>query len=316
MHCRCDYLRFWPLLALIVASAAPTARAAQGLPSLYGAVVSVSDAQQAAQDAMREVLVRLTGARDAASDPALAGLVIDARRYVQLQRSTTAGATQVLFDAGALRAAISAAGRSVWGPDRPLVWVLLPQQEPAADEALRVRLLAAAQARGLPIMIAQGDAADAADAAAAPLAAARRAGAAAALTAQVLPADPASLQWTLVAPTTEGRWTGGPELGIDGTTDALVQAARSLDIAPVADFNCHISGVADLPSFATVVSTLRAAPEVTEVAVREVDADSLMLHLKAHGNEAELEHALANDRLRATGTGAHGELDYRYQAGP
>jgi hypothetical protein len=313
MHRGCDFFRFWALWALLSACAGISAHAAQVVPSLYGAVVSDSDGQLAAQDAMREVLVRLTGERDAASDPALAGLVSDARRYVQLQRSTTAGATQVLFDASALRDAIGAAGRSVWGPDRPLLWVLLPQQQPAAADALRARLMAAAQARGLPIMIAQGNAADGA---AAPLAAARRAGAAAALTAQLLPADPTSQQWTLSASTIEVRWTGGPELAIDGATDALAQAAHSLDVAPLADFNCQISGVADLPSFATVLIALRAAPEVAEVAVREVDADSLIVHVKAHGNEEELEHALANDRLRAIGTSAHGELAYRYQAGP
>jgi hypothetical protein len=70
MHRRCDFFRFWPLLALILAGAAPTVRATQALSSLYGTVVADSNAQQAAQDAMREVLVRLTGARDAASDPA------------------------------------------------------------------------------------------------------------------------------------------------------------------------------------------------------------------------------------------------------
>jgi hypothetical protein len=76
------------------------------------------------------------------------------------------------------------------------------------------------------------------------------------------------------------------------------------------------SVVADLASFAGVLSALRAAPEVTEVAVREVDADGLLLHLKVRGNEAELEHALANDRLRATTASAHGALEYRYQSGP
>jgi hypothetical protein len=311
MHCRFDIFRSWPLWALILASAAPTVRAAQLVSSLYGTVVADSNAQQAAQDAMREVLVRLTGVRDAASDPALAGLITDARRYVQLQRSTTTGTTQVLFDGGALRDAISAAGRSVWGPDRPLVWVLLPQQEPAAAETLRARLTAAAQARGLPIMLAVGAAA-----ADAPLAAARRAGALAALTAYVAPGDATSLQWTLMAPTTEGHWAGGPELAIDGVTDALVQASRELGMAPVAEFNCHISGVADLPSFAAVLSVLHAAPEVTEVAVREVDADSVLLQVKARGYEAELEHALASDRLRAAGASTHGALEYRYQAGP
>jgi hypothetical protein len=281
MHRRYHFFRSWPPWALILATAAPIAHAAQLLPSLYGTVVADSNAQQAAQEAMREVLVRQTGERDAASDPALAGLVSDARRYVQLERATTTGTTQVLFDGSALRDAIVAAGRSVWDPDRPLVWVLLPHQEPAVDETLRARLTAAAQQRGLPIVIAAGAAADdAAGAAETQLAAARRPGAAAALSAQVSPSDAASLQWTMVA-----------------------------------DFNCHISGVADLPSFATVLSALRSAPEVTEVAVREVDANSLLLHLKARGNQAELEHALANDRLRATAASARAALEYHHQSG-
>ena len=50
--------------------------------------------------------------------------------------------------------------------------------------------------------------------------------------------------------------------------------------------------------------------------MREVDADSVLLQLKARGNEAQLERALANDRLRAIAGNAHGELDYRYQSGP
>jgi hypothetical protein len=47
-----------------------------------------------------------------------------------------------------------------------------------------------------------------------------------------------------------------------------------------------------------------------------VDADSLLLQLKARGDQAELDRALANDRLRAVASNARGELDYRYQAAP
>lgn len=314
MHCSCDFFRFWPLLALSLVSTAPSVHAAQPVTSLYGAVVAATDGQQAAQDAMRQVLVRLTGARDAASDPALAGVISDARRYVQLQRRTTAGTTQVLFEADSLRDAIRAAGRSVWGPDRPLVWVLLPPQDGVAGQTLRARLIAAAEARGLPIMFAN-DGAGGAAGADGPLVAARRAGAAAALTAVASPGEAASLQWLLAAPAADGRWTGGPELAIDEATDALVRAARELDVASVADYNCRISGVADLPGFARVVTALRAAPEVTGIELREVNADSLVLHLQVRGDQTELVHALANDRLRATGASA-GALEFRYQAAP
>jgi hypothetical protein len=65
-----------------------------------------------------------------------------------------------------------------------------------------------------------------------------------------------------------------------------------------------------------VVSGLRAAPEIASVTVRSIDADSLTLQLRARGAEAELAHALASERLRATGGGSTGMLEYRYQAAP
>ena len=180
--------------------------------------------------------------------------------------ATTAGATQVLFDASALRDAIIAAGRSVWGPDRPLLWVLLPQQEAAAADALRSRLVAAALARGLPIVIAP---ADSADTAAAPLAAARRAGgrggagrATAVRRSGITAVDAAGIEYRYALDRRPRS------LRSMSATDALVQAARSLDSAPESEFTCRISGVADLPSFASVLSALRADPEVREVTVR------------------------------------------------
>src|SRR5262249_40444976 len=141
------------------------------------------------------------------------GIVEDAKRYVQLQRGTTRGATQVIFDAAALRAAISAAGRSVWDPDRPLVWVVLPQSSGAAGDDLRTQVHAAAQLRGLPVALASADSSGAAMAeggSAGVLAAARRAGAGAALLAQSSPNDSQALQWTLLAASGEAHWVGSP----------------------------------------------------------------------------------------------------------
>src|SRR5579863_1345522 len=86
--------RLLPLLSWLCAAAASGAP----VPSLYAAIVPDADPQRAAQLAMRDVLVRLVGTREAADDPALAGLIEDAKRYVQLERNTTRGATQVIFD--------------------------------------------------------------------------------------------------------------------------------------------------------------------------------------------------------------------------
>jgi hypothetical protein len=285
------------------------------VPGLYVVVVQEKDPQQAAQQAMRQELVRLTGAPDAPADPQLASLIDDARHYVQLQRATTSGSTQIVFDSTALRDAIVAAGRSVWDPDRPLLWIALPQSAADAGDDLRTRLSAAAAARGLPLTFAP--AATPADTANATtlLSAARRAGASAALLAQPLPADATHWQWTLVASNADGRWSGGADSGIDGAVDALVRAAQALERAPLADFDCHIQGVSDLRSFASLLAAVGNTPGIVEVRVVEVDADHLTLHLKARGGAADIQRALGSDRLRAAGTGADGALEYRYSAG-
>ena len=126
MQSRRQKFRSWPLTWLLTALGATALLAGTPLastraaaantappPSLYTALVPDSEPQRAAQLAMREVLVRLVGSRSAPDDPAFAGLIEDARRYVQIERGTTQGATQVIFDAAALRAALAAAGSSV-----------------------------------------------------------------------------------------------------------------------------------------------------------------------------------------------------------
>ncbi|HEY6451844.1 MAG TPA: DUF2066 domain-containing protein [Steroidobacteraceae bacterium] len=306
----------WVLLAvswMAVAGAAP-------VPGLFAVIVPDADPQRAAQLAMRVVLVRLIGARDAADDPALAGVIGNARRYVELERNTTRGATQVVFDGPVLRAAVEAAGRAVWDPDRPLVWVLLPAQGAGATEDLRAQLNDAAQVRGLPIALVSADSAggavpDAADSAAV-LAAARRAGAGAALLGQTSAANPQVLQWTLVAPIAEGHWVGGAAAAIDGATDALVRAARQIQGEPVADVECSIAGIADLASFTAVLGAVSSAPGVSDVTVESAVADELTLHLKVRGGAAALVHALASARLRAVGSSADGMQQFRYQAAP
>src|SRR5215475_2912434 len=70
--------------------------------------------QASVQDAMREALVRATGRRESATDPALANVVTDAQTYVKGFSSATRVQSQVTFDSTAVDRAIVAAGRSVW----------------------------------------------------------------------------------------------------------------------------------------------------------------------------------------------------------
>src|SRR5205814_1574398 len=92
----------------------------------------------ALQDAMRQALVRATGRRESADDPALASVVADATRYVKNYAVGPRGESQVVFDAAAVEQAITAAGRSIWDRERPFTLVvLIPPRNRAAEDAAR-----------------------------------------------------------------------------------------------------------------------------------------------------------------------------------
>src|SRR5579883_2162849 len=108
----------------------------------------------ALQEAMRQALVRATGRREAADDPALAGIIADAPRYVSGYGTGPRGESQVIFDATAVQAAITAAGRSVGDGERPFTLVVLDPPRPRAQaDAARAELERTAAARGLPISL-------------------------------------------------------------------------------------------------------------------------------------------------------------------
>src|SRR5581483_9380717 len=87
----------------------------------------------ALQEAMRQALVRATGRRESANDPALASLIDDAPKYVKSYSPGPRGETQVIFDRVAVDKAIAAAGRSVWDPERPFTLVVLYPPPSRAD---------------------------------------------------------------------------------------------------------------------------------------------------------------------------------------
>jgi hypothetical protein len=99
----------------------------------------------ALQEAMRQALVRATGRRESADDPALASLVSDAPRYAKSYTTGPRGEAQVVFDGAAIERAIAAAGRSVWDRERPFTLVVLdPPRARAAEDAARAELERAA----------------------------------------------------------------------------------------------------------------------------------------------------------------------------
>src|SRR3954469_7511770 len=124
-------------LAALLASPAALARAVR----VYDVEIKGEAAGPAVQEAMRRVLVRATGRREAATDPTFSALVTDAARYVQSSRKVSNGRTLVVFDGAALEQAITSAGRSVWDNERPFTFVVFsPPLSSQAIEAARPEL--------------------------------------------------------------------------------------------------------------------------------------------------------------------------------
>ncbi len=113
----------------------PGASMAARVDDLYSADVSVQDrseeAREAAlEDAMRMVLVRVTGSPQAAARSELEPLIERSASFVQAYRYMRGNANlrlSVSFDGQAVQEAAAASGVPVWGPERPrlLVWLAI-----------------------------------------------------------------------------------------------------------------------------------------------------------------------------------------------
>src|SRR6185295_4319403 len=244
------------IVSLLILLSLGFARDAQALRQVRVYEVNVSsqtDAAVQAQAALRLVLVRATGARDAAADPALANILAQAQQYVLLTRpAATGSATTVVFDAAALERDITAAGRAVWASERPLVVIVLTggPASGAFESRRQVEgaLDAAANRRGQPIRVARpevlglpatGDIAT--DAA---LAAAQRLGADAVIIGygDAVPTG-GPWRWTMSATGINESWNGSLEEGVNGSTDLFVRNAEVFAALPEATVLVEIEGV-------------------------------------------------------------------------
>lgn len=90
----------------------------------------------AIQAAMTRLLVRVTGNRNVALDPALTPLVTDAVRYLESYGLDRQGRPQVGFLRNQVEQALTSLGKPVWGAERPLtlLWI-------AVDDGLGGRAL-------------------------------------------------------------------------------------------------------------------------------------------------------------------------------
>ena len=272
----------------------------------------------AVQAAMRQVLVRATGRRDAADDPALSGLVADAMKYVNTYAAGAHGEPQVIFDATAVERAITDAGRSVWPRERPFTLVVLDPSRPrAAQDAARTELERAAAERGLPISLVPLSLTDEAGkplGAEALLENARRYGADQLLIGRGADAGPDGvLEWTLYAVTPAPGWSGPLAAGIDHTVDLLAPPLESAPAQADGAARVRIEGIDTLAAYAAVERLLQSLPGVRRANVAAVGPGSATFELVVRGGAAGLEQVLAGAThlTRAPGNGL--PPVYRYQ---
>ena len=272
----------------------------------------------ALQDAMRQALVRATGRRESAADPALASVVADAPRYVKSYGTGPRGESQVVFDGAAVERAIAAAGRSAWPRERPFTLVVLdPPRARAAEDAARVELERVAAERGLPISLIPLTVVDSAGNPLAPdalLQAAQRYGGDQILVGRGQDAGPDTpLQWSLYTHALSATWNGSLAAGIDHTVDLLVPQQGGSLAAADAGVRVQVDGVTTLAAYAAVERLLQSVPGVRHANIAAAEPSSVTFDVLARGGAAGLEQELTGStRLVRTG-GAGERMMYRYQ---
>jgi hypothetical protein len=279
---------------------------------LYEATVSADRGQAAAfQDAMRQVIVRITGERDGDTAPALADLITSAQRYVQKYRNLPGGKVTIGFDGTKLERVIAAAGRPVWGRERPatLIWLAVDDSGGrrhligANDEGdIKADIDAAAASRGLPVIWPALDAADNARVSANDVwsgSIQRLTDAGARYRADAVLIGKLSAgygEWTCIAAGETNQLRGGTTDGLQALADRLADVLAASGAEPAELASVDVSGVNSLAAYADLISTLEASSLVRTVAVSELAGDRVLLAVSVRGSPDRLRRALATQR--------------------
>jgi len=279
------------------------------VPDLYEIAVPVGTSKDTAfSDALKAVVVRVSGRRDAAAQ-LKPGALSNPRQFAQRFGVSSDNLLQVGFDSVAVDRLLTDAGLSVWGRERPQTLVLLSVETPdgasysvdnngsAADRDAVVKV---AKLRGLPIVWPDMDSQDRSQVAvgstAALLQVAARYNANAALVGKARrdSSGGMSVRWTLASEegTSEGNGTIEDGVHLAADTFARVYSASGSSLDSVA---LEISGIGNLGIYASALNYLEAMTVVRTVSLEQVAGDTMRFRLGVRGDAAMLRRALALD---------------------
>lgn len=306
-------------LVLSVVLAAPAGAVTLGDLYETDQPVPNNSRDQAFVEALKTVVVRVSGQRDA---PARLGAALnDPRKYVQRFGFTTDNVLQVGFDSVSVDKLLQGAGLPIWGRERPATLVLLNVVEPdgyahwiSGDQPNVQKELVgkAARQRGLPLKWPAVDPAGLDEATA--LQEAERYGANAALIGR---AQGGSVRWTLVARDGSAQASGTLEDGIHLAADTFARMF-SASASSVGNVIVEVTGIRDLDAYASTLNYLEGMTLVRAVALEQVSGDTMRFKLAVRGDATTLRRAIALDSKLIPQDGAGvapmGErLSFRYR---
>jgi hypothetical protein len=315
------HLRTW--LAALACIAFSLAAFGESLGDLYSVTVPYTGENEAAfREAMRDVLVRVTGRRDAPELENLAPLVAQASRYVASFRRAAGNQLTVTFNGAAIENAVDSSGLAFWGNERPVTLIWLAIDRGGGRRALvsatdtsaeKLRVDADAERRGLPLV--WPDAGDDLvrsmqqawsgnhDAL---VDAARRYGADGVLIGRARQSDAATtaVDWSFsaagVSATAAGELEAGPELAAERY--AGIYASRGA--SQRSEQLVTITGIGSLEAYASALRTLSKLAPVRGVSVDEVTPDAVSFLVNVRGDPEALHQAIQRDgRLQAVDAG-------------
>ncbi len=293
----------WVYRAVGVALAAAltgVSAAAQGVavPGLYQGVVATAGREPGSEalavEALRQVVVRVTGRQSSATEPTLAPVYAEASHYARTFRATATGQTVVDFDAARVDAALGRVGQPLWGRDRWLTSVMVLTQDTRAvwrftpaDAELKRSMEAMAMVRGTPLRWAQAPALEPA------VLEALLAGHLDPLLAAL------GVEAVLVGQAAEGAWrwrwlgpAGSEEVGGSGADAINAMADRYGARAAVIGGSSNgqlieLQGIQSLRAFAQAQAVLNADAAVRTVQVESVAADRVRFRVTLEGERPD-----------------------------
>lgn len=295
---------------------------------LYTAQVPLDPANPEGRDeayraALNQVLVRITGAIDAAESPLFAELFPNAARYVLQYRPGEDNTLWVSLDGAAIESVLRRAGQTVWGIDRPLtlVWLAVDwgqgeREIVAADDMnrspgmqrsidrnrlLRERLQEAARLRGLPIAFPLLDTEDLENIGFSDiwggfderlLKASERYGAAAILIGRVRPSAAQPYRWTFYFGPGVSEFSEEPATVINQVADAVAAEFAFAGNVPLETVALTISGVDSLHAYGAVHRIMDGLNPVESFKVDSVSGNRIRYIVQVYGGADRLERAL------------------------